>query len=45
MKGHYNRFMEWLTNNDLLYIDISELKRNHITSFLNGLKTKPRYLE
>ncbi|MBC8753991.1 site-specific integrase [Kordia sp. YSTF-M3] len=41
MKGHYDRFIEWLTENDLLDQDISELKRNHIMSFLNQLKTKP----
>jgi len=42
MYGHYNRFIEWLTENNLLHRDISELQRSHITSFLNGLKTKPK---
>ena len=42
MKGHYNRFIEWLNDNDLLLKDISTLERNHITTFINGLKTKPK---
>ncbi|WP_430409291.1 tyrosine-type recombinase/integrase [Kordia sp.] len=42
MKGHYDRFIEWLAEKDLLHKDISELQRNHITSFLNQLKTKPK---
>ncbi|QHI35734.1 Tyrosine recombinase XerC [Kordia antarctica] len=42
MKGHYTRFVEWLTENEVLHKDISELKRNHITSFLNELRTKPK---
>jgi len=42
MKGHYNRFIDWLKENNLLLKDISELERSHITTFINGLNSKPK---
>lgn len=37
MYGHYNRFIEWLEENDLLDKDINVLERSHISYFLNTL--------
>jgi len=36
--SHYNKFISWLEFNDLLEIDIKELKKRDVTLFLNTLK-------
>ena len=36
--GHYNKFMEWLTQNNLLNLDINDLKKRDVSLFLNTLK-------
>lgn len=38
INGHYKRFVKWLKENDLDTIDIKELKRREIATFLNSLK-------
>ena len=36
--GHYKKFMEWLKQNNLLDLDINDLKKRDISLFLNTLK-------
>ena len=46
-KSHLNKFINYLKNNDLYTIDINELKKRHISNFLNNLnvsnKSKNNY--
>ncbi|MFK7749032.1 MAG: tyrosine-type recombinase/integrase [Kordia sp.] len=36
--GHYNKFMDWLEQNKLNNLDISDLKKRDVSLFLNTLK-------
>ncbi|AXG70164.1 hypothetical protein KORDIASMS9_02403 [Kordia sp. SMS9] len=36
--SHYNKFISWLESNDLLEINIKELKKRDVTLFLNTIK-------
>lgn len=38
MVSHYNKFIEWLKEQDLLYKDIEDLKKRNVSYFLNSLK-------
>lgn len=40
MIGHYNKFIKWLEKNKLINIDIRELKKLHISQFLEQLKVQ-----
>jgi len=40
MVGHYNKFIIWLEENDLINIDIKEIKKRHISQFLEQLKVQ-----